>query len=188
MRFVFAIGRRLLRRLFFGSAGRPRKRRPAQTISGTAKVLDGDTIVVAGERVRLHGIDAPELDQTFVWRGREIACGTMSLAALEALVAGVTVRCEVVKRDSYGRLVAKVYSSNGVDIGRRLVAAGWAIAYRRYSKDYVDAETAARKARRGMWRGSFEKPWVWRASAVATERRPGADAPARPRRRPWLSI
>ena len=73
----------------------------------------------------------------------------MSLAALEALIAGVKVRCEVVERDRHGRLVAKVFSPNGVDIGRRLVRAGWAVAYRQYSTDYVDAEKEARKARRG---------------------------------------
>jgi endonuclease YncB( thermonuclease family) len=89
----------------------------------------------------------------------------MSLAALEALVAGVKVRCEVVERDRHGRLVAKVCSPNGVDIGRRLVSAGWAVANRRYSMDYVDAENEARKAKRGMWRGTFMKPWVWRASS-----------------------
>jgi hypothetical protein len=62
-------------------------------------------------------------------------------------------------------MVAKVFSPNGVDIGRRLVSAGWALAYRRYSKDYVDAEAEARKAKRGMWRGTFVKPWEWRASS-----------------------
>jgi endonuclease YncB( thermonuclease family) len=109
--------------------------RRTKYLTGPAKVIDGDTIVVAGQMVRLHGIDAPELDQTFQWRGQEIACGTMSLAALEALIAGVKVRCEVVERDRYGRLVAKVFSPNGVDIGGRLVSAGWALAYRQYSKD-----------------------------------------------------
>jgi endonuclease YncB( thermonuclease family) len=89
----------------------------------------------------------------------------MSLAALEALIAGVKVRCEVVERDRHGRLVAKVFSPNGVDIGRRLVSAGWALAYRRYSKDYVEAEAEARKAKRGMWRGTFVRPWEWRASS-----------------------
>jgi endonuclease YncB( thermonuclease family) len=103
-------------------------------------IIDGDTIVVADQLVKLHCIDAPELDQTFWWRGQQIECGTMSLAALEALTAGVKVRCEIVERDRQGRLVAKVFSPNGVDIGRRLVAAGWALAYRRYSKDYVDIE------------------------------------------------
>jgi len=141
-------------------------RRRADHLTGPAKVIDGDTIVVAGELIRLHGIDAPELDQTFSWRGEQVVCGTMSLAALEALIAGVKVRCEVVERDRHGRLVAKVFSPNGVDIGRRLVSAGWALAYRRYSKDYVAAENEARKARRGMWRGTFVKPWVWRASSL----------------------
>ena len=139
--------------------------RRAAPLTGPAKVIDGDTIVVAGELVRLHGIDAPELDQTFLWRGEPVACGTMALAALEALTAGVKLRCEVVERDRHGRLVAKVFSPNGVDIGRRLVSAGWALAYRRYSKDYVAAENEARKARRGMWRGTFVKPWEWRASS-----------------------
>ena len=147
-------------------------RRRAASLTGPAKVIDGDTIVVAGELVRLHGIDAPELDQTFQWRGQQMACGAMSLAALEALIAGVRVRCEVIERDRHGRLVAKVFSPDGVDIGRRLVSAGWALAYRRYSKDYVDAEDEARKAKRGMWRGTFVKPWVWRTSSPP--RRPQA--------------
>jgi endonuclease YncB( thermonuclease family) len=138
--------------------------RRTDSLTGPAKVIDGDTIIVAEQLVRLHGIDAPELDQTFQWRGQHIACGTMSLAALEALIAEVKVRCEVVERDRHGRLVAKVFSPNGVDIGRRLVLAGWAVAYRRYSRDYVAAENEARKAKRGMWRGIFVKPWKWRAS------------------------
>jgi len=109
----------------------------------------------------LHAIDAPELDQTFWWRGQQLVCGTMALAALEALTAGVKVRCEAVERDRHGRLVAKVFTPNGVDIGRRLVSAGWALAYRRYSADFVDAEHEARQAKRGMWRGTFVKPWAW---------------------------
>ena len=142
---------------------------------GAARVIDGDTIVVAEQLVRLHGIDAPELDQTFWWRGRHISCGTMALAALEALTAGVSLRCKVVERDRHGRLVAKCFSPNGVDIGRRLVSAGWALAYRRYSTDYVDAEDEARRAGRGMWRGRFVKPWEWRIAAA----RAGTSASAR---------
>ena len=140
--------------------------RRADSLTGPAKVIDGDTIVVAGQLVRLHGIDAPELDQTFWWRNQQLGSGMMALAALEALTAGVKLRCQTVEQDRYGRLVAKVFSPNGVDIGRRLVSVGWALAYRRYSTDYVDAEDEARKAKRGMWRGSFVKPWVWRASAA----------------------
>jgi endonuclease YncB( thermonuclease family) len=110
--------------------------RRGDCLTGPAKGIDGDTFVVAGQMVRLHGIEAPELDQTFWWRVS--TCGTMSLAALEALIAGVRVRCEVVERDRHGRLVAKVFSPNGVDIGRRL--ASGALAYPRYSMDCGAAE------------------------------------------------
>ena len=99
----------------------------------------------------------------------------MALAALEALTAGVKVRCDIIERDRHGRLVAKCFSPNGVDIGRRMVAAGWALAYRQYSKDYVDAERKARRAKRGIWRGTFKKPWEWRANSmqrVTMSRRP----------------
>jgi endonuclease YncB( thermonuclease family) len=147
-------------------------RRRTAPLTGPAKVIDGDTIVVAGQLVRLHGIDAPELDQPFWWRGEQLVCGMMAMAALEALTAGVKLRCEPVEQDRHGRLVAKVFSPNGVDISRRLVSAGWALAYRRYSTDYVDAEEEARRAKRGMWRGSFVKPWVWRASAARPGRAP----------------
>ena len=85
------------------------------------------------------------------------------LAALEALIAGVKVRCEVVERDRHGRLVAKVFSTNWVDIGRRLVLG--ALAYRRYSMGYVAAKDEALRARRGSWRGTFVKPWEWRPSS-----------------------
>jgi endonuclease YncB( thermonuclease family) len=71
----------------------------------------------------LHGIDAPEVDQTFWWRSQRAA--RLSLA--EALIAGVKVRGEVVERHRHGRLVAKVFSPDGVEVGRGLVLAGWAL-------------------------------------------------------------
>lgn len=134
----------------------------APCLTGPARVIDGDTIVVNGERIRLHGIDAPELDQVFWCDGQRLASGPMAMAALEALIAGVPVRCEGIERDRHGRLVAKCFAPNGLDVGGRMVAAGWALAYRRYSMDYVDAEAEARAARRGMWRGRFATPWKWR--------------------------
>ena len=132
---------------------------------GRATVIDGDTIDIDGERVRLHGIDAPELGQSFWCRGREFDGGAMATAVLEALVAGVDLRCEPIERDCFGRLVAKCFSRGGIDVGRRLVASGWALAFRRYSLDYVPDETKARESFRGLWRGTFENPWDWRRSA-----------------------
>jgi endonuclease YncB( thermonuclease family) len=147
----------------------------ADCLSGQACVIDGDTIIVDGERVRLHGIDAPEMGQTFWLGGHELNCGAMALAALETLVAGIILRCEAIELDCHGRLVAKCFSPNGVDVGRRLVLAGWALAYRHYSLDYVDAEDEAREGFRGLWRGSFKKPWDWRAEMAA--RRPSRNQP-----------
>jgi endonuclease YncB( thermonuclease family) len=136
---------------------------PIDHFTGHAWVIDGDTLVIKGRRVRLHGIDAPELDQVFWCRDQELASGAMAMAALEALTAGVLIRCEVIEQDRHDRLIAKCFSPNGVDIGRRMVSSGWALAYRQYSTEYVDAEAEARAARRGLWRGRFAKPWEWRA-------------------------
>jgi len=138
--------------------------RPA-CLFGRAQVIDGDTIDIGGERVRLHGIDAPEYGQSFWCDGREFDGGAMAAAALEALVAGVSLRCEPIERDCFGRLVAKCFSKSGVDVCRRLVASGWALAFRRYSFDYVPDETAAKEAFRGLWRGTFEMPWDWRRTS-----------------------
>ena len=155
----------MLRYLAVNLRGITKSTSRADCLAGPAWVIDGDTVIVAGERVRLHGIDAPELNQTFWCMGQHLPCGAMALAALEALTAGVQLRCDVIERDQYGRLVAKCFSPNGIDIGERLVSAGWALAYRQYSMDYIDAEAEARKAGRGLWRGGFMKPWVWRTSA-----------------------
>ena len=94
---------RMLGRLATGLVAILTFSRRTGSLTGPTKVLDDDTIDVAGQQVRLDGIDAPELDQTFQWRGQQIVCGTMSLAGPEALIAGVKVRCEVVERDRHGR-------------------------------------------------------------------------------------
>ena len=96
-------------------------------ITGPARVIDGDTIEVAGERIRLHGIDAPEMDQTCEWPDSTIACGAIAKAELADAIAGAEVRCEERDRDRYGRIVAVCHAS-GHDIGRAMVDAGWALA------------------------------------------------------------
>ncbi len=108
-------------------------------ISGPARVVDGDTLIVAGERIRLHGIDAPEKDQTCSIDGRAWACGIAAWGELVQITAGKEVTCEPRDTDRYGRIVAAC-SVNGTDLGDWLVSNGWAVAYYLYSYEYTRAE------------------------------------------------
>lgn len=130
-------------------------------VSATA-VLDGDTIELSGKRVRLHGIDAPELAQTCREGTTTTPCGEIARNALIGLAAGATVQCERRVVDRYGRDVS-VCRAGGFDLSAALVRTGMAVAYRKYSGDYVAQENEARTLQRGMWRGSFDMPWDWRA-------------------------
>jgi endonuclease YncB( thermonuclease family) len=110
-------------------------------ITGRVRVVDGDTVVIRGHRVRLHGIDAPEMDQ----RGGEAA-----RRYLGALVAGRPVTAIPIDVDIHGRTVARL-EVEGTDLCRAMVADGFAIAYRKFSTAYAADERAARAARRGLW-------------------------------------
>ncbi|MDA0998251.1 MAG: thermonuclease family protein, partial [Proteobacteria bacterium] len=131
-------------------------------ITGKPRIIDGDTIEVAGERIRLHGIDAPESNQTCEWPSKTIPCGRLATLALMDLMAGAEVTCKTRGKDRYGRWVAVCYDPDGFDIGKNMVHTGWALAYRQYSTDYVDTEDKARETKRGMWKGEFASPWEWR--------------------------
>ena len=131
-------------------------------VVGPARVVDGDTIVISGERIRLHGIDAPELKQTCKTRkGNEQLCGQLAKQALEKLVRGQEVICKGGKRGRYKRLIAVCYVGP-FNINEQMVTDGCALAYRQYSKDYVRAETFAKSRREGIWRTEFKPPWEWR--------------------------
>jgi hypothetical protein len=109
----------------------------------------------------LHGIDAPESAQVCKAKEKSYRCGTSATLALSRLVSGKSVSCEERDRDRYGRIVA-VCHAGGKDLNAWLVSEGLALAYRRYSTDYVSQEKAARAAGRGLWRGEFVEPWQWR--------------------------
>lgn len=125
---------------------------------GVATVHDGDTLSIGSERIRLRGIDAPELGQTCRTGDAHYGCGRQALVALQLLVADRDVRCSGWERDRYGRLLA-VCNAGGVDLNREMVQGGWAVAFGAYR----DAESAARKNRVGLWAGEFERPRDWRA-------------------------
>lgn len=130
-------------------------------VTGEALVIDGDTLQVAAERVRLHGIDAPETNQVCGTGPVAWPCGRMAADGLVAAIESQPVRCIGNKRDRYGRLLA-VCHAGPVDLNAAMVRSGWALAYRRYAKDYVPQEIEARAESRGLWRGSFDAPWSWR--------------------------
>lgn len=130
-------------------------------IAGTASVIDGDTIEIHGQRIRLHGIDAPEARQTCVVGSEAWRCGQQATFALADMIGQSPVRCKERDVDRYGRVVAVCYIQ-GNDVNGWLVGNGWALAYRRYSLDYVAQEQAAQAARVGVWRGEFVPPWDWR--------------------------
>jgi endonuclease YncB( thermonuclease family) len=131
-------------------------------LKGTARVVDGDTIWIGNTKIRLHGIDAPETRQKCISKDRtKYNCGKASTDALRVLVGGDSVRCEGETFDRYRRLIATCYSGS-LNLNAELVRQGWAIAYRRYSKDYISAEKEAQETKRGMWAGEFTPPWKWR--------------------------
>ena len=130
-------------------------------LEGRPTVTDGDTIKLGGVAIRIHGIDAPELKQRCQVDGRHYRCGVVARQALMAKLGSRPVQCLGRGTDKYHRLIATC-NVDGVDIGYWMVSQGYALAYRKYSLEYVPAEDAARTARRGLWMGKFEFPWVWR--------------------------
>ena len=137
----------------------------AETISGVPVVIDGDTLRFdrLGERVRLEGVDAPELQQQCLnAAGKRYRCSQEARSALAGFMGKKSVRCQGSQRDRYGRVIATCFNAEGIDLNGWLVSQSWALAYRRYSRQYIPQEEAARKARRGLGGGCFIKPWQWR--------------------------
>jgi endonuclease YncB( thermonuclease family) len=155
----------------------------SQAISGTARAGDGDSLTIAATRIRLFGIDAPELDQVCQRGGRAWSCGQAAAEQLANLVAGQEVRCIPVGTDQHDRVLARCTAGH-VDVNRTMVATGYAVAFRRYSQNYISAEESAKVARRGLWSGTFEMPaevrGQARTSAVAPQT---AERPVRSARR-----
>lgn len=129
---------------------------------GKARVVDGDTIEVGNIRIRLWGIDAPEASQQCEADARRYACGTAATDKLVSLIGARDVDCVHKTRDRYGRVVAMCRIGN-LDLGAEMVQSGWAVAFVRYSSDYVSQENEARMARRGLWAGTFDPPSSWRS-------------------------
>jgi endonuclease YncB( thermonuclease family) len=134
----------------------------APAIQGTASVIDGDTIEIRGERIRLDAIDAPESSQLCLDAdSKRYRCGQKSAFALADFIGRSVVSCDPKGRDRYKRVIAVCYKGE-TNLNAWMVTHGWAVAYRKYGIDYIAQEEEARLARRGIWAGSFELPWDWR--------------------------
>lgn len=143
---------------------------PGSLYSKSLRVVDGDTLVLGEVRIRLFGIDAPELSQTCSdMQGAPWGCGTWSKAVLERLVhPGLS--CTPKDIDRYGRTVAVCYDPKGVDVNAAMVAAGAAYAYVKYAKDYIETEQDARAGGIGLWRAAVIPPAQYRAEYRAGKR------------------
>ena len=136
----------------------------AKTITVTiSAVTDGDSLRAGPLRLRLFGIDAPEIDQSCQdSAGVDYACGVRAQKRMTELAPiGATLRCLHLDTDRYKRLIVRCNNENG-DIAQQLVLDGLAIAYRYYSKRYVSSEMAAKAAKKGMWNGVFQDPYDYR--------------------------
>lgn len=142
---------------FTGSAG-------AQSeVVGIASVIDGDTIEIHGQRIRIFGIDAPETAQ--LCRGDDslqYRCGAQAANELDRLIGQSPVTCTLVSLDTYGRSVAEC-SVGGLDIGEWLVQNGYALDWPKYSNGrYSSAQANASREELGIWAGTFAVPWRYR--------------------------
>ena len=133
----------------------------SKTILGKAKIIDGDTIHIKSNKIRLHGIDAPETKQTCKIDNQDWYCGKQSTKELKNLINNQKVECNVNDVDRYNRYVAICFV-NEININQWMVKNGWAIAYRYYSKDYVVEEEYANDKKLGIWKSEFIEPYAYR--------------------------
>jgi endonuclease YncB( thermonuclease family) len=134
---------------------------PRTPIIGRAYVIDGDTIDIAGARIRLEGIDAPESAQSCADpKGQPWPCGAAATRELANHLRGRDVTCDPIARDRYRRVLA-VCSLAGDDVNAWMVRQGWAVAYG-YAGTYQSAQDEAKAAKRGIWAGTFMPPAEWR--------------------------
>ena len=133
----------------------------AKNIIGKAKIIDGDTIHINKKKIRLHGIDAPEINQQCILKTKKWDCGKQSTLELKNLIKNQFVECIITEKDQYKRDIGICYV-NKINLNKKMVKKGWAIAYRYYSMDYVIEERYARKKKLGIWNGKFEEPYLYR--------------------------
>tara|TARA_B100001146_G_C15780556_1_gene263969 strand:+ start:90 stop:509 length:420 start_codon:yes stop_codon:yes gene_type:complete len=125
------------------------------------KVIDGDTIVLNGEKIRFSGIDTPELKQKCIKNDQKVFCGVLAKKLLLEKIDNKTPECIREGKDIYKRTLAECFI-NGESLSVFLVRNGYAFAYRKYSDKFIKEEEFAKKNKNGLWSMKFEYPWDFR--------------------------
>jgi len=128
------------------------------------KIVDGDTIVLNGEKIRFSGIDAPELKQTCLHGDQEVNCGLSAKILLVKKISNNIPECISEGKDVYKRTLAECFI-DGESLSRFLVRSGYAFAYRKYSKKFIKDEDYAKANKLGMWSMIFHYPWDFRKAS-----------------------
>lgn len=126
-------------------------------LAGHAYIIDGDTVSINGVRIRLKGIDAPEIKQSCTLDSNTVQCGSQARMALLNKIGSSSIRCVSSGLDRYARQLARCYLGE-TDLNSWMVEQGWAVSYGEYQRE----EGIARKAKRGIWAGQFVRPKKWR--------------------------
>ena len=129
--------------------------------SNTVHVIDGDTIKIGNKKIRFSGIDAPELNQYCFKNGKKILCGVLAKKALVKKIGNKVPKCVIEGKDIYKRILAECFI-NEKSLSKFLVRNGYAFAYRKYSKKFIQDEEFARKNKLGLWSMKFDYPWKFR--------------------------
>jgi endonuclease YncB( thermonuclease family) len=140
----------------------------AEQVRAVPQIVDADTVYAGSTKIRLNGIDAPEMDQVCIdASGKNWKCGIEAREKLQAFTHDRAWICDLTGTDVYKRSLGSC-SVEGEDVSRWLVRNGWALAFRRYSVAYVADEDFAREQKRGLWSGAFIAPWEWRHRTTET--------------------
>ena len=134
------------------------------SLADNLKVVDGDTIVLNGEKIRFSGIDAPELKQTCIQDDQELDCGMSAKMLLVKKIGNNIPKCISEGKDVYKRTLAECFI-NGESLSSFLVRSGYAFAYRKYSKKFIKDEEFAKANKLGMWAMTFQYPWDFRKTS-----------------------
>lgn len=134
----------------------------SQEITGKAKAIDGDSLVIGETTIHLFGIDAPELAQTCITKkGKEQQCGNLARQVLDSLIKNVKIKCKTEGTEPDGAKLATCFAGP-FNINEQMIAAGWAFARIDQVPAYARAEKFAKARVEGMWRGTFISPAQWR--------------------------